>query len=102
MRVSRYLLMTCWYALARPLAPPQVAPSSTPLYPPNDTDTSPPAARTAFTTPVTVVSEDTLWFASPSHAGVQPPESSTNARLKLRAPEAFIASVMFCGWLSSG
>ena len=73
-----------------------------PLYPPNDTATSPPAARTAPTTPVTVLSDATLWPASPSQAGVQPPESRTNARLKARAPEAVIASVMFCGWLSSG
>ena len=79
-----------------------MAPSSVPLYPPKETATSPPLARTALTTPVTVVSELTLCAASPSQAGVQPPESSTKARLKFLSPVALIASVMFCGLLSSG
>src|SRR5213079_3796798 len=97
-----YLLTTCWYAFARPLAPPQVAPSSTPLYPPKDTDTSPPLDRTVFTMPRTVVSPDTLWPLSPFQAGVQPPESSTNARLNALSPVASMAVPMFWGLLSSG
>ncbi|MDT4988225.1 MAG: hypothetical protein QOI74_2319 [Micromonosporaceae bacterium] len=79
-----------------------MAPSSTPLNPPKDTDASPPAARTAVTTAATAVSEETGCAASPFQAGVQPPPLSTNARLKKRAPDAFIASVMLCGWASSG
>src|SRR5437762_5832154 len=102
MRLRWYLLITCWYALARELEPPHVAPSSVPLYPPKETATSPPLARTALTTPVTVVSALTLRAASPSQAGVQPPESSTRARLKFLSPPALIASVMSCGLLSSG
>src|SRR6266540_1635849 len=101
MRVRLYLLMTCWYALASELAPPQLAPSSLPLYPPKLTATSPPPARTVFTIAVTVVSDATVWLLSPFHAGVQPPESSTNARLKNLAPEADIAVEMLCGLLSS-
>ena len=96
------MLITDWYAAASELELPQVAPSSVPLYPPKDTDTSPPLARTALTTPVTVLSALTFRAGSPSHAGVQPPESRTKARLKSRSPEALMASVMFCGWLSSG
>ena len=102
MRFRLYRLMTCWYAFASPLDPPHVAPSSTPLNPPKETDTSPPLDRTVFTTASTVVSPDTLCPASPSHAGVQPPESSTKARLKLRRPVADIAVPMSCGLLSSG
>src|SRR5262249_13642477 len=102
MRVRLYLLITDWYAAARPDAPPHEAPSSAPLYPPKETATSPPLARTALTTPVTVESDATLCAASPPQAGVQPPESRTNARLKFFTPEALIAVVMSCGLFSSG
>src|SRR2546421_12986553 len=94
--------MTCWYAFARPLAPPQVAPSSTPLYPPKDTATLPTLDRRVFTMASTVVSPDTLWLLSPFHAGVQPAESITNARLNALSPVASMALPMSCGLLSSG
>ena len=49
----------------------------------------------------TVVSEDTGVEALPPQAGVQPPESSTNARFSCFSP-ALTMSEIACGLLSSG
>jgi hypothetical protein len=70
------------------------------LKPPNETPTSPPACRTVLTIAATCVSDAT--GAVPSHAGVQPPPESTNAKMKFFSPLPAITSAMLCGLLSSG
>src|SRR5207245_1271353 len=78
--LSPYLVITAWYALAVDCGSPHTWPSLVPPYPPKETDTSPPALRTALMTELAVVSELMSWV--PSQAAEQPPPDRMNASSK--------------------
>src|SRR5690348_2784002 len=77
--------MTCWYAAASEAASAQFGPSLVPDQPPNDTMTSPPAARMPLITPS---STSPCSGRRPSQAGVQPPPDSMNAMVNHFTPVA--------------
>ena len=68
----------------------QALPSLRPDQPPNETDTSPPAARMAA---MAVASVPPSSGRAPSHSGVQPWPASMKARVKSRMPVAAITVV---------
>src|SRR4051812_17363972 len=86
--------MTVWYAPASALASRQLGPSLLPSQPPNETSTSPPAARIASIVCSSTPPLSGRWL---SHIGLQPPPESMNAMVNALIPVAAITEVALGG-----